>query len=141
MQTSGWKALNYYKENEDIIYNRYSTAEYYNKINGNYVRDENGNIVIEKVLAFNFRDVRFENLVVKNNNVKFVTFRGEVEIGLFAYVSAVYGKIQHVDRRSTITLCFTCKGVYSNNGMPAFSTARTITPLACATSMAVFWLF
>ena len=66
------------------------------------------NIVIEKVLAFIFRDVRFENLVVKNNNVKFVTFRCEVKIGLFAYVSAVYGKIQHVDRRSTITLCFTC---------------------------------
>ena len=63
------KALNYYKENEDIIYNRYSTAEYYNKINGNYVRDENGNIVIEKVLAFIFRDVRFENLVVKNSKV------------------------------------------------------------------------
>ena len=47
-------------------------------------------------------------LVVQNNNVKFVTLRGEVKIGPFAHVSAVYGEIQCVDRGSTVTLCLAC---------------------------------
>ncbi len=34
----------------------------------------------------------------------------------------------------------TCSGVYSKTSIPCSRAARRITPLACATSMAVFWL-
>ena len=63
------KAYAYYKENEDIIYERYSTDVYYHKIDGEYVYDENGNIVIEKVLSFIFGDIRVDNLIVSEGNV------------------------------------------------------------------------
>lgn len=63
------KAFNFYKENKEIIKERYSSSEYYQKINGNYVLDENGNYIIEKVLSFIFGGIRLENLIVANNKV------------------------------------------------------------------------
>lgn len=63
------KAFKYYKENKDIINNRYSSSEYYNKIDGKYVFDENGKHIIEKVLSFIFKDITLENLVVSNKKV------------------------------------------------------------------------
>ena len=63
------KACIYYKENEGIIEERYSSSEYYYKANGNYVLDENGNSVKDKVLAFIFGDIKLENLIVSNAKV------------------------------------------------------------------------
>ncbi len=63
------KAFIYYQENEGIIKERYSSDYYYHKVNGNYIFDENGNHVIEKVLSFIFDDIRLENLVVSNAKV------------------------------------------------------------------------
>lgn len=63
------KAFNYYKENEKIIEERYSSSEYYQKINGNYVLDENGNCIKEKVLSFIFDNIKLENLIVANGKV------------------------------------------------------------------------
>lgn len=63
------KAFIYYKENERIIEERYSSSDYYPKVNGEYVVDNNGNIVIEKVLSFIFDDIRLENLIVSNGKV------------------------------------------------------------------------
>ncbi|MBE6130863.1 MAG: hypothetical protein E7183_04005 [Erysipelotrichaceae bacterium] len=63
------KAYNYYKDNEDIIEKRYSSSEYYHKKDENYVLDENGNCIIEKVLSFIFSDIKFENLIVSNKKV------------------------------------------------------------------------
>lgn len=63
------KAINYYKENEGIIDERYSTAEYYQRVNGNYVLDENGNHIKEKALAFIFGDIKLENLIVSKEKV------------------------------------------------------------------------
>ena len=36
-----------------------------------------------------------------------------------------------------VTACLICRGVYSYTGTPAFCAASRITPLACATPMAV----
>lgn len=63
------KAFNYYEENKDIIYRRYSSSEYYHKIDGKYVLDENGKPIVEKVLSFILGDINLENLVVSNGEV------------------------------------------------------------------------
>lgn len=65
------KAYKFYEDNRQIqmIEQRYSTSEYYYKIDGKYVYDEFGNCIIEKTLAFIFGDIKLENLVVKNGKV------------------------------------------------------------------------
>ena len=63
------KAFKYYEENKDIIRHRYSSSEYYHRANGNFVLDENGNAVKEKVLSFIFGDIKIENLVVSNGKL------------------------------------------------------------------------
>lgn len=63
------KAFNFYKENEHIIEERYSSVEYYHKVDGKYVLDENGKPIIEKALSFIFRDIKLENLIVSNGRV------------------------------------------------------------------------
>ena len=62
------KAFNYYKGNESIIERRYTTSEYYCKVNGEYLYKD-GKIVIEKTLAFIINDIRMDNLIVSNNQV------------------------------------------------------------------------
>ena len=62
-------AFNYYKENKDIIEKRYSSSDYFHKVDGKYVYDENGKPIIEKVLSFIFGDIKLENLIVSNGRV------------------------------------------------------------------------
>lgn len=62
-------AYNYFNENKYIIEKRYSSAEYYHKIDGDYVKDEFGNSVKEKTLSFIFNDIKIDNLVVSNDEV------------------------------------------------------------------------
>ena len=58
------KALDYYKNNQDIIYQRYASSTYYCKEDGKYLFDENGNHVTEKVLSFIFHDINLHSLIV-----------------------------------------------------------------------------
>lgn len=65
------KAYKFYEDNRQIqmIEQRYSTSEYYYKIDGKYVYDEFGKCIIEKTLAFIFGDIKLENIVVNNGKV------------------------------------------------------------------------
>lgn len=60
---------------------------------------------------------------------RFFKFRIRVVISIICCFTA---------RPYPTTDCFTCKGVYSKNGIPFCLAARRITPLAWATSIAVF---
>ena len=63
------KAMDYCIEYQSLIETRYSTSEYYRKENGIYIKDENGNQVIEKVLAFIYDDIKIDNLMVCDGKV------------------------------------------------------------------------
>ena len=59
--------VNYLGDPYSVFMDKETSTAFNEKVNGEYVVDNNGNIVIEKVLSFIFDDIRLENLKIGND--------------------------------------------------------------------------